>query len=170
VKNEARDGMRSDVLALCVGLPEMQVAKGGSLIVEGLYADRLYVLKSGRFEVVRDGVHVVAISEPGAFLGEISTVLGSSSTASVVATEDSIVHVVENASAAVREQPELLYAIAQILAQRLSAITAYLVDIKRQYAGTNTHLAVMDKVLGNLIAANPTAIELGSERSDVPDY
>jgi CRP-like cAMP-binding protein len=87
------------------------------------------VLKFGAFEVVRNGIRVVLIDEPGAFLGEISAVLGSAPTASVVAARDSAVHVVDNASASVQGQPELIYAIAQLLARRLSAITAYLVDI-----------------------------------------
>jgi hypothetical protein len=78
--------------------------------------------------------------------------------------------VVDDASACVQRRTELTYAIAQLLARRLSAVTAYLVDIKRQYADSNTHLALMDQVLGSLIAINPSAIKPGSERSDVPDY
>lgn len=160
----------NDVLAMCSNLPEMRVTKGDRLIEEAIRTDRLYVLKFGAFEVVRNGIRVVLIDEPGAFLGEISAVLGSAPTASVVAARDSAVHVVDNASASVQGQPELIYAIAQLLARRLSAITAYLVDIKRQYADSNTHLGLMDQVLGNLIAMHPSAIEPGSERSDVPDY
>jgi hypothetical protein len=76
----------------------------------------------------------------------------------------------DDASAAVQKRPELTYAIAQLLARRLTALTAYLVDIKRQYANSNTHLALMDQVLGNLIATHPSATKPGSERSDVPDY
>jgi CRP-like cAMP-binding protein len=160
----------NDVLAICRELPEICLAKGDTLIDEGVRTDRLYVLKSGAFEVVRNGVRVVLINEPGAFMGEISAVLGSAPTASVVAAQDSTVHVVDDASASVRRRPELTYAIAQLLARRLSAVTAYLVDIKRQYAGGDTHLALMDQVLGSLIAIQPAAIEPGSERSDVPDY
>ena len=160
----------SDVLAMCSDLPELRVAKGDTLIKEAVRTDRLYVLKSGAFEVMRNGVRVVTINEPGAFLGEISAVLGSAPTASVVAAEDSTVHVVDGASESVQRRPELTYAIAKLLARRLSAVTAYLVDIKRQYADSNTHLALMDEVLGNLIAMHPSLIEPGSERSDVPDY
>ena len=160
----------NNVFAMCSDLPEIRVAKGDILIEEAVRTDRLYVLRSGAFEVVRNGVRVVLISEPGAFLGEISAVLGSAPTASVVATQDSTVHVVDDASASVRRQPELTHAIAQLLARRLSAVTAYLVDIKRQYADSNTHLALMDQVLANLIAMHPSATEPGSERSDVPDY
>ena len=160
----------NDVLAMCSQLPEMRVAKGESLIEETVRTDRLYVLKCGAFEVVRNGVRVVLVSEPGAFLGEISAVLGSAPTASVVATQDSTVHVVEDASASVQRRPELTYAIAQVLARRLSGVTAYLVDIKRQYADSSTHLALMDQVLGSLIAIHPSVAKPGSERSDVPDY
>ncbi|HEY3177695.1 MAG TPA: cyclic nucleotide-binding domain-containing protein [Casimicrobiaceae bacterium] len=160
----------TDVLAMCRDLPEIRVAKGDSLIEEAVRTNRLYVLKSGAFEVVRNGVRIILISEPGSFLGEISAVLGSAPTASVVAAQDSIVHVVDDASASVQRRPELTYAIAQLLARRLSAVTAYLVDIKRQYADSNTHLALMDQVLGNLIATHPSVTEPGSERTDVPDY
>ena len=158
------------ILAMCGDLPEMRLGPGESLIEESVRADRLYVLKSGAFEVVRNGVRVVLISEPGAFLGEISAVLGSAPTANVVAARDSTVYVVDDASASVRARPELTYAIAQLLARRLSAVTAYLVDIKRQYADSDTHLGLMDEVLGNLIAMHPNPINPGSERSDVPDY
>ena len=160
----------NDVLAMCSDLPEMHLAKGDRLIEEAVRMDRLYVLKGGAFEVVRNGVRVVAISEPGAFLGEISAVLRSAPTASVVATQDSAVHVLDGASDSVRTRPDLMYAIAQVLARRLSAVTAYLVDIKSQYAGTDTHLTLMDEVLANLTAMQPTTIKPGSERDDVPDY
>jgi CRP-like cAMP-binding protein len=159
----------NDVLAMCSKLPEMRVAKGDILIEEAVRTDRLFVLKQGVFEVVRNGVRLM-ISEPGAFLGEISAVLGSAPTASVVAAQDSTVHVLDNASATVQKWPELTYAIAQLTARRLAAVTAYLVDIKRQYADSNTHLAVMDQVLGSLIAMHPGTTEPGSERRDVPDY
>lgn len=160
----------SDVLAICGGYPLLRVPRGGMLIQEGIRTNRLFVLEAGGFEVVRSGVRVIEIVEPGAFLGEISAVLGSAPTADVVATRDSTVHVIDNASAMVRERPELAYAIAQLLARRLSAVTAYLVDIKRQYADSNTHLALMDQVLGNLVATPTVGTSLGSERLDIPDY
>jgi CRP/FNR family transcriptional regulator, cyclic AMP receptor protein len=160
----------NEVLALCTDLPQQRLGAGETLLQEGVRTDRLYVLRSGAFEVVRNGVRVVLITEPGAFLGEISAVLQSAPTASVVATTDSVVHVIDHASAAVLQRPDLTYAIAQLLARRLSAVTAYLVDIKNQYADSNTHLGLMDQVLGSLIASYPASGKTGSERSDVPDY
>ena len=160
----------NDVLAACARLPELRVSKGATLIEEGVRVDRLYVVQRGSFEIVRGGVRLVVVREAGAFLGEMSAVLGSAPTASVVAAEDSVVHVLDDASSAVRTQPELTYAVARLLARRLAGVTAYLVDIKRQYADSNTHLALMDQVLGNLIAISPAGERTGSERRDVPDY
>jgi CRP-like cAMP-binding protein len=155
---------------MCRDLPELRLASGECLIEESVRTDRLYVLKTGAFDIVRGGVRIVTIDMPGAFLGEISAVLGSAPTASVLATQDSTVHVVDEASACVQRQPQLTYAIAQLLARRLAAVTAYLADIKRQYADTDTHLALMDKVLANVMAMQPSATTPGSERLDVPDY
>ena len=162
---------RTDPLSLCAACPVLAVAAGTALIEEGMRTERLYVLKSGAFEVVRGGVRVVAISEPGSFLGEISAVLGSAPTASVIAGRDSTVHVIAQAGAAVQSDPALIFAIAQLLARRLLAVTSYLVDIKQQYADSNTHLALMDQVLANLMAMQPAdRPRAGSEREDVPDY
>ncbi|MGQ0699118.1 MAG: Crp/Fnr family transcriptional regulator [Panacagrimonas sp.] len=160
----------NDVLALCRPWPEMQLAPGEILIEESVRTKRLFVLKRGSFEVVRDGVRLVVVNEPGAFLGEIAAILDVVPTATVVAMQDSTVHVIDYASHAVRTQPKLTFAIAQLLARRLMAVTAYLVDIKRQYAGSDTHLGIMDQVLGHLVVTSPVAIEPGSERKDVPDY
>jgi CRP-like cAMP-binding protein len=160
----------NDVLALCRQFREIHLITGEILIQESVQTNRLYVLASGAFEVVRNGVRVVEISEAGAFLGEISALLGSPPTATLLATRDSRVYLIEDATASVRTHPELTFAIAQLLARRLSAVTAYLVDIKRQYADSNTHLGLMDQVLANLMAMTPAVHQPGSERSDVPDY
>jgi CRP-like cAMP-binding protein len=109
-----RSDFMNDVLAMCSDLPELVLSGREVLIEEGVRSDRLYVLKSGAFEVVRNGVRVVTISEPGRVHGRDFGMLGSASTASVVAARDSTVHVVDSASTAVRERPELTYAIAKL--------------------------------------------------------
>lgn len=161
----------NDVLAMCRHFPTQRIAQGEVLIEQGTARDRMYVLREGAFEVLREGVCVVRIGESGAFLGEISAVLGVAPSATVVAVRDSEVHVIEGASTIVRRDPAVTLAIAQLMAMRLMAATAYLVDIKRQYAGSEGHLSVMDRVLGDLVSAvSPVAVRLGSERDDVPDY
>lgn len=151
--------------------PQRQVTAATTLVEQGQRSDHLYVLVQGAFDVVRDGVRIVQVREPGAFLGEIAVLLDAPATASVVAACDSVVQVVHPAAAAVRSDPVLTLAIAQLLARRLQAVTAYLVDLQQQYAGTGTHLSVMDQVLARLmeLPAQPDATA-GSERADVPDY
>lgn len=151
-------------------LPLRPVAAGTTLLQEGVPTDELYMLATGSFEVVRGGVRVVVIDEPGAFLGEIAALLGSSPTASVVALRDSSVRVIAQAAHAVRGDPELTYAIARLLARRLHALTAYLVDIKRQYGDSENHLGLMDQVLARLMTLQAGSTPPGSERRDVPDY
>lgn len=156
---------------LCAGLPLRQVPAGEALLREGQRDDRLYVLASGAFDVVRDGVRVVRIAERGAFLGEMSAVLGTAPSADVVATEPSQVHVIDQASQTVQRDAALTLAIAQLLARRLQAVTAYLVDLQHQYAGTGSHLALMDQVLARLMQMQPgPVLAPGSERRDLPDY
>jgi hypothetical protein len=89
----------------------------------------------------------------------------------VIAACDSVVQVVHPAGAAVRSDAALTLAIAQLLARRLQTVTAYLVDLQQQYAGTGTHLALMDQVLARLMELQPAPPQQpGSERPDVPGY
>ena len=90
------------VLDLCQGFPRRAVARGETLIEEGVRKDRLFVLERGAFEVVRGGVAVIRIAQPGAFLGEISAVLECAPSATLVAAEDSCVIAIDDASAQVR--------------------------------------------------------------------
>jgi len=162
--------MTIDVLAVCGEYPVRELAQGETLIEEGVRTDRLYVLKQGGFDLVRNGVSFLHIKRPGTFLGEISAVLEGAPSATLVASEPSSVHVIEHASQVVRERPELTLAVAQVLARRLVALTDYLVDIKRQYGGSGSHLALMDRVLAELATMSDEPTEVGSERKDVPDY
>ena len=140
------------VLSLCESFPEMQVPIGSRIIDQGASKGRMYVLKSGTFNVVRNGVRVVRVTEPGSFFGEISALLGTPPTADVVALENSTVCVIEDPVAAMKAHPELTHAVAQLLARRLQAVTTYLVDMKKLYANTGMHLELMDQVLGELMA------------------
>lgn len=159
-----------DVLALCHGLPSRTLEVGEVLLTEGGHDEAMYVLVSGRVEVRKGPVTVTSVSEPGAFLGEMSALLGTPTSANVVAVEPTEVRVVADAATAVADDPQLTLAIARLLARRLQAVTSYLGDLKRQYADTDGHLSMMDTVLSELSAMRPRVIEGGSERDDVPDY
>jgi CRP/FNR family transcriptional regulator, cyclic AMP receptor protein len=160
----------NDVLALCADLPTRTLAAGEVLLTEGSSGRTMYVLIRGAVEVRKDGGTLVRIDEPGAFVGEISALLGVPRSADVVAVEPSEVRVLADPTAALAAEPELVLAIARLLAHRLRAVTSYLTDLRRQYGGAGGHLALMDQVLSELTAMRTTSLAPGSEREDVPDY
>jgi CRP/FNR family transcriptional regulator, cyclic AMP receptor protein len=159
-----------DVLALCGDLPVRTFDPGEVLLAEGARGAAMYILVAGRVEVRKGSVTVTSVSEPGAFLGEMAALLGTPTSADVVAVAPTEVLVVEDAAASIVDDPQLTLAIARLLARRLQAVTSYLGDLKRQYAEVDGHLAMMDTVLSELTSMRPREIEAGSERDDVPDY
>jgi CRP/FNR family transcriptional regulator, cyclic AMP receptor protein len=159
-----------DVVTLCDGLPSRTFEAGERLLTEGAAGGTVFVLVTGRVEVRRGGVPITSVSEPGAFLGEISALLGTPTSADVEATEPTEVLVIEHAAASIAERPELTLAIARLLARRLQAVTSYLGDLRRQYADQGGHLSMMDTVLAELTSARPQEVEAGSERDDLPGY
>ena len=125
--------------------PARIFAPGSLLITEGGKPGILYVLESCEVEVVRHGIVVATIAEPGAIIGEMSVLLDSPHSASVRAKGTVMAHVVENAAEALRKRPELTYKVAQILARRLGATTAFLVD-SREKLENNADLEFVEKV------------------------
>ena len=160
----------TDVLKLCAGFPRRELAAGERILAEGTASGALFVLVSGALEVRKGPVRVTLVDEPGAFLGEISVLLGTTPTADVVAVRPTTVLVLSDPAAVIHANPALALAIARLLARRLQAVTTYLADIKRQYGGAGGHLGVMDKVLVEITRMRPRSLEPGSERKDVPDY
>jgi CRP-like cAMP-binding protein len=149
-------------------LPARALATGDVLIEEGVRNDSMFVLESGGFEVIKDKVQLARITEPGLLMGEISAVLGSPPTATVVALEPSTVRVIENATAATLSQPDLVFAVAQTLARRLADLTAYVADVRRQYKETDAHLGVLDRVVSQLISGSTTDVDVGAPPKDPP--
>jgi CRP-like cAMP-binding protein len=115
---------------------ELQVFRPGTvLILEGEQSGALYILKAGRLQVTRGGVPVADVDQPGAILGEIGVLLGTPHSASVQAVEASEVYVIDDAVAALESRPAWMLQIAKILARRVVATTAALVE-SRQTAPT----------------------------------
>jgi CRP/FNR family cyclic AMP-dependent transcriptional regulator len=143
---------------------------GGIMVHEGTPSSgELFFLRSGSVEVVKEnGVRVATISEPGGVIGEISLLAGVHHTATVQATTTVSCFVATDGLAFLRSCPDAMLAVGQLLAQRLSMATAFLADIKRQYEGAATSLAMLDEVLDSL-THHPAhdASELGSDRPDV---
>ena len=157
------------LLSLGEGAPVEAFAVGEELLGEG-ERGRLLVLVDGEVGLYRHGMLVVRLQQPGEVLGEISALLGTGNTASVVALQPTRCRVIPDVDAAMAEHPDLVLALARLLARRLNAVTGYLADIKQQFGGEDGHLGFMDEILCELMSVTPLPIEPGSARDDVPPY
>lgn len=107
------------------------VRPGAVLLLQGGRSGALYVLKSGRLEVSRDGTVVATVEQPGAIFGEISVLLDIPHSASVQAVSGAELYVIENAAQALEARPGWMMQIAKLLAQRVLSTTAALVESQR---------------------------------------
>jgi CRP/FNR family transcriptional regulator, cyclic AMP receptor protein len=123
---------------------------GEVVIEQGSETNRLFVLKDGAVEIVKNGVTVAHAAEPGAVFGELSIFLGGGHTATVRALRRSAFHLVANPRQFLEEHSAVCLAVCEMLAHRLDALNHYLVDVKRQYQG-HDHLAMVDEVLDSLM-------------------
>src|SRR5258706_11108820 len=110
---------------------------------------------------------VAAITEPGAVLGEMPVLLDKPHTATVRAASKSMIYEINDAASFLRQQPAVAILIARMLAQRLNVANTYLSDLKRQYGGHGTHLAIVRGILLSMFNPSPTQ---GSPGTDPPSY
>jgi len=123
--------MRS-ILQHCAGAAQLAFDPGAVLLNEGRKTDRLYVLIEGEIEIVRDGVRVALVSEPGAMLGEMSVLLDQPHTATARALSAGRAYELENARTFLVARPDMAIFLAELLARRLDEATTALVDLARQ--------------------------------------
>lgn len=156
------------ILDRCDPALEIAVGQGSILLSEGQRTGRIYVLAKGTMEVLRGNTRVALVNDRGAMFGEMSVLLDTAHTATVRAVSPAAVFVFEDGAAFLRSDPEMAFILARLLAQRLSAATGYLADLKRQYAGADNHLGMVSDVLASL--TNQPRIEFtpGSDRQPDP--
>ncbi|MBI3735224.1 cyclic nucleotide-binding domain-containing protein [Candidatus Sumerlaeota bacterium] len=140
-------------------LPLRRVSRGETLIEEGKTQAELYFLVSGAVEIVKGGVQIVRVTDPGAVFGEMSILLKQPHSAEVRALEDSEFRVAARPEEILRDSPELALYIAEILARRLDALNRYLVDVKTQFKERADHLGMLDEILDALMNKHPRKIE-----------
>ena len=136
------------VLEICKSLPLRSVAAGETVMTDGATDSLLYILVEGAVEIVKGDVQINTVSEPGAFFGEVSVLLGLPHMATVqgaAGRRSSTSPPIRLAF--LRSNPEIALAVAALLARRLHSLTTYLVDLKRQFEGHDDHLSMVDEVL-----------------------
>lgn len=159
----------TDMLSLSAHLPEAEFAAGDVIVREGDPAGGLWVLVSGALQVRKGGVLVNTVTRPGALVGEISVLLGSVVSATVEATERSVMRHAADGHALLASDPAITRLVAVGLAERLNFVTTYLADLKHQY-GDAPGLAMVSDVLGQLAQRQGPSARPGSARDPNPDY
>jgi CRP/FNR family cyclic AMP-dependent transcriptional regulator len=112
-------------------LPVAGYQVGETVLAAGTTSGRLLVLKTGAVEVMKDGMQIAEVSEPGAVFGELSMLLDQPHTADVRALEVTEFHVADAASLLADDPATLLY-VTVLLARRLDATNRALIEVKRQ--------------------------------------
>jgi len=154
----------TELLAFCADMPVQELAAGDVLVAEGAPPSALWILQSGTLLVERAGVPFARIDTPGAVFGEMSVVLGRPVTATVRASSDVQVRVVEDPLSFLLHRPEATLTVLRTTAARLDGLTQYLVDVKRQFSGLAGHLGMLDELLDALVHHQGPPARPGSAR------
>ncbi len=112
-------------------LPVATFEPGQTVLAAGSTTGQLFILRQGLVEVVRDGLQIATVSEPGSVFGELAVILNKPHTADVRAIERSEFHVA-NASSLLTENVAALLYVSAMLAQRLDTANEVIVEIKRE--------------------------------------
>lgn len=115
-------------------LPCVPFGAGETVLTEGRKSGRLLILKDGAVSIVKKGVELAKVSEPGAVFGELSALLDEPHTADVRTIQPSKFYVAD-ANILTRD-PALLIYVATLLARRLDRANRGLIEIKNEFEAT----------------------------------
>lgn len=144
--------MNPEILKALENCPDVAFDAGDALIIQGTRSPPIFVLLSGTVSVYRGAIRVSRTSDAGALFGEMSVLLDIPTSASVIAETPVRARRVEDAARFLGEHPALALHAARLLAQRLYDATTYLADLKRQYVEDQSHLGMVDRILGSLLS------------------
>jgi len=153
------------ILDYCKNLPSITLNDGDILLKEGGKSNKFYILIDGECEILRGSFQINKVSEPGSILGEMSILLNNPHMATVKSIKTTNLYVVNDAADFLKSNTDITFHLAKTLALRLNGVTSYLMDIKKQFEGSEDHFGMVDEVLESLIYnQDDEQIELGSDR------
>lgn len=136
------------LLELAAAQPTRKLEPGEILIAQGREGGDLFVLESGQLLVERDGVVIASISSPNSVVGEMSVVLGTRNSATVRADGNATVRVIMDARKYLEQDQAMTMRLAWLMASRLDATSAYLVELSKQHTGK-----AEQNMLGKILSA-----------------
>ena len=113
------------------GFPIATYQAGETVIAAASTTGRLLILRTGAVAVLREGVEIATVREPGAVFGELSVLLDQPHSADVRALEVSQFYVAD-AATLLRVDPVALLYVATVLARRLDDANQALIELRRQ--------------------------------------
>jgi CRP/FNR family cyclic AMP-dependent transcriptional regulator len=144
-------------------LPLAIYQAGETVLSAGSTTGRLLILREGAVAVVKEGVDIANVREPGAMFGELSVLLDQPHTADVRALEVSQFHVADAATQFMQDPIALLY-VAAVLARRLDGANQALIELKRQVQAGEPRSVIgktVDKMEGLLGASGASLVYAG---------
>jgi CRP-like cAMP-binding protein len=137
----------ASLLTLTFSQPVRNLAPGEVLITEGDPGGELFVLESGKLTVLREGVAIASIDEPGALIGEMSVLLGTEATATVRADRPTAVRVVRDALAFLERQPLVTLRVATLLSARLDRTSQLLAELTRESGAKTGEQSMFNRLM-----------------------
>jgi CRP-like cAMP-binding protein len=144
-------------------LPLATYRAGESVLTAASKTGRLLILKEGAVEVVKEGVEIAKVTEPGAVFGELSVLLDQPHAADVRALEASLLHVAD-AGALLRADPIAVLYVATRLARRLDSANRMLIELKRRVQSGDSRSVVgtiVERMEGMLGASGGNLVYAG---------
>src|SRR5438445_239978 len=126
-------------------LPLLTYQAGKTVLSAASTTGRLLILKEGAVAVVKEGVEIARVAEPGAVFGELSVLLDQPHTADVRALETSQFHIA-NATTLFEQNPMAVLYVATVLAHRLDGANHALIQLKHQLSTGEPHSVIAKTV------------------------
>ena len=121
------------------GLPVVKYPGHEVVLTAGSKTGRLFFLRSGAVEVIKDGVQIAKVSGPGSVFGDQAILLDQPHTADVRTLEQSEFYVADASLLAI---PAVALYVAAILARRLDIANRSLIEVKHQLKGGEPHSVI----------------------------
>ena len=128
----------------------LETYREGELVLRGGTATgKLLIMTEGAVEVVRGGVRIDEIAEPGAVFGELAVLLDQPHSADVRALQASTFYVADGRTI-LRVDPAVALYVAVVLAQRLETVNRHLVEARVRLEQTDQPLPLLRETLDNI--------------------
>lgn len=135
--------------ARLANLPTETFEAGATVLSAGSTTGRVLILREGAVEVLRDGIRIVEVSDPGAVFGELALLLKRPHTADVRAVRRSVFRIAEGETF-FRDDPLAALYVATVLAHRLDRANDRLLEVQRTLEQEQHPPGAIAKMIGTI--------------------